>query len=708
MPRKSRSSTTDVGVADRRKAWGVALLAHAILFGAATSVFADIQAGGTYPEYPPLIKPDPWGVGTLYIGWSEETGYAAGGSVDIKDGSKVTAPTAYLAYGPLGSGNVSVRGVNPISGAPSEFQAANLAIGWSGEGGISLFDQGILRSQSAVVGNDGFYSESGFPSRGTVNVNGAGCLWDAGTVYVAAAGEGTVDVVGGGRVLSDDAFLGYLHPAAAASGVGTVLVRTGGLWSSSGLFSVGYQGVGNLIVQGRGTVESRTGQVTQDFTQTQPSHATVEDPGSIWRITETLLIGGELAVRAGGRVTNGGDAMVSWPGVRPRVVVQDAGSVWENTASLRVGAADAAGAPGDVQVKSGGAVTCATGHVQDGTVHVMGNNSRWSVGGTLNVGQHGGSARVEIFDSGLVEADDCFIGTARGNGTVRVADAGSRLRVAHDLQIGGDDPGATNVLEVFPGGLVEAGNELVIARLGQLRVQPGGTVATERLNILTSTSGDGGTADLNGAGGIIRVGTLLHAKKREKITFGGGAIDLTDGAAIFEYASPGESPLAYLRDRLIGGRNGGTWNGPGIHSTTAAALVNTSLGIAEASALGVTSFAGLPVDDTTVLIKLTLLGDANLDGTVNITDLGALAGHWQGPGGWSDGDFNYDGVVSIADLGPLATNWQATLRPALRPGLADSLMSLGLPTTSVPEPAYGLLMVVGAVVALRRRWRNCY
>ena len=40
----------------------------------------------------------------------------------------------------------------------------------------------------------------------------------------------------------------------------------------------------------------------------------------------------------------------------------------------------------------------------------------------------------------------------------------------------------------------------------------------------------------------------------------------------------------------------------------------TALGYAEASFLGVTSFGGLPVDSSSVLIRYTLSGDANIDG----------------------------------------------------------------------------------------------
>jgi hypothetical protein len=61
-----------------------------------------------------------------------------------------------------------------------------------------------------------------------------------------------------------------------------------------------------------------------------------------------------------------------------------------------------------------------------------------------------------------------------------------------------------------------------------------------------------------------------------------------------------------------------------------------------------------------------LAGDADNDGTVDITDLGILATNWQqSTRTFSQGDFNYDATVDITDLGILATKWQQSLPAAL-------------------------------------------
>jgi hypothetical protein len=57
-------------------------------------------------------------------------------------------------------------------------------------------------------------------------------------------------------------------------------------------------------------------------------------------------------------------------------------------------------------------------------------------------------------------------------------------------------------------------------------------------------------------------------------------------------------------------------------------------------------------------------GDANLDGTVDASDLNVVAQRWQSAAfGWSNGDFIPDGSIDANDLNVLGQNWLARISP---------------------------------------------
>lgn len=102
----------------------------------------------------------------------------------------------------------------------------------------------------------------------------------------------------------------------------------------------------------------------------------------------------------------------------------------------------------------------------------------------------------------------------------------------------------------------------------------------------------------------------------------------------------------------------------------------------------------------------TRRGDTNLDGKVDVSDLGALASNWQQSAGWAGGDFNGDGIVDVSDLGALASFWQfdrVNLRPPPAGGFAEALALFPTLAGVIPEPgAVAGLLALGAL-ALRRR-----
>lgn len=171
----------------------------------------------------------------------------------------------------------------------------------------------------------------------------------------------------------------------------------------------------------------------------------------------------------------------------------------------------------------------------------------------------------------------------------------------------------------------------------------------------------------------------------------GKSLDMTDRALVVDYT--GGSPRATLEAQVGTGFNAGSQNGPGIR--TSLGTSNRRLGIAEANetALFGSPFGGQTLDATTVLLRYTVTGDADLSGTTNIDDFGRLAANFNLPGRWALGDFDYSGTVNIDDFGLLAANFNQSLP-------AGAVGSRGV----VPEPTVcGLLLLAGTAQARRRR-----
>jgi hypothetical protein len=203
------------------------------------------------------------------------------------------------------------------------------------------------------------------------------------------------------------------------------------------------------------------------------------------------------------------------------------------------------------------------------------------------------------------------------------------------------------------------------------------------------------------AGGTIGIGS--NARMFGAPSLGANArINIRSNGVAFDY-NPGSSPLGTIRSQIISGFAGGAWNGPGIISTTSN---NSTHGIGYAEATAIFSsfpatFLGMQVDATSVLVRRTRYGDANLDGQVNLQDFNRLASAFGTTGVWSQGDFNYDGNVNLQDFNRLASNFGLSAAgPEVTP---QDWARLG---AAVPEPTSLALFGVAASVAMSRRRRR--
>jgi hypothetical protein len=180
-------------------------------------------------------------------------------------------------------------------------------------------------------------------------------------------------------------------------------------------------------------------------------------------------------------------------------------------------------------------------------------------------------------------------------------------------------------------------------------------------------------------------------------TGGGDGVSEVDGLSIapdarFDLTNNGlivgSTPIAAVRAAILAGRNGGDWSGDGLTSSAAAAnSASAAVGYAVAGDLGLNRFMGQIVTDADVLVRYTRLGDANLDGVVNINDFSRLAANFNTAGDWSDGDFDFSGSVGITDFAQMAANFNLA----------------ALAERAVPEPSMVIVAAIALLGSARRR-----
>ena len=300
-----------------------------------------------------------------------------------------------------------------------------------------------------------------------------------------------------------------------------------------------------------------------------------------------------------------------------------------------------------------------------------------------------GSARA-LYNSVVVTRD--FV--ISGNQTLTFAGA---INLGNAPRIITVDPTATAQLSATISGgtlagMVKHGGGAMY--LSAFNLLGGGMVVNDGTLTLTATQRLGGPAHV-GPGATMRVagtgGAVLLSSALSVDAANGGVLDLTDRGAIVDYTDTDPSPLAAVTALIASGYNAGAWTGPGVHSTVAATLGNTAVGIVEADDVALTSFLGQPFTGQALLLRHTLYGDSNLSGNVDLADFARLAGNFNiVGGGWYNGDYNYDGGTGLADFALLAANYNLAV-PG--PGARQA----------VPEPGVPGLLLCGLLSIARRR-----
>ena len=189
--------------------------------------------------------------------------------------------------------------------------------------------------------------------------------------------------------------------------------------------------------------------------------------------------------------------------------------------------------------------------------------------------------------------------------------------------------------------------------IGQLTVSNGGTATLQTLfgaEIVNGTlqftpnDADTGTSSLN---------NLLLAGSMDNWS---GRVDLTNDKLIVETTAGNKAALlATLQNEGAYG----TTHAAGIMSSQLPA--NMVLVVVDAAKTGLTSFGGVPIDSNSILIGPELLGDANLDGAVDLSDLSIVENNFgTATTSWTSGNFDNSGTIDLTDLSEALNNFGAT------------------------------------------------
>ena len=209
---------------------------------------------------------------------------------------------------------------------------------------------------------------------------------------------------------------------------------------------------------------------------------------------------------------------------------------------------------------------------------------------------------------------------------------------------------ASGLIATEPGGRTHAGG-LIKKGAGRLilsgaNAYAGGTVveAGELVVRDPAALGTGGLEVRNGARVTFDVGTGLLPLSRLDLKVG-GILDVATGS--LRLAS-GNYDLAAIKSLILAARGNGSWAGPGITCTSIQPGTPFAVG-----------YRMLP--DGSLVVGYSGVGDANMDGSVDDSDLSQVStsgkyGSGATDAAWWQGDFNYDGVVNIKDLVSMRTS----------------------------------------------------
>jgi autotransporter-associated beta strand protein len=614
----------------------------------------------------------------------------------------------YLESGTGNSGTYVVTGANCQILSGSSGTAVTLAAGATIIGQADISGAYITTPGNEGLNNAGLIELIGSSTEGaTLSVGlGSAVLTNSGTLVTTASGSvsGVVDFISNQLVNSGTVNVQAGTQVGGIQTTGTINVAAGATLTSGGLNEVG----GVLTINGSLAGSAVTLQATTDLVGTATSTAvlaaTTTNTGTL-----TVSTTGDPSATAAvisGRLNNTTGIVNIDAGTQFKNVVTNSGTILiasgvpvgfstsniaQSGGLIDVAAPDLLDFSRNMLLLTGGKIV-----LQPGVTGAMSEMKLSQV--NYQVSGHGPATTTGTIASGAVGPGQLpgFVDLAGNNVTFNVSagTAAEQIVISAPITDGAITKSGAGAMELL-GANTYTGGTTVTA--GSLLIGAGGALPANGAVSVT-----GGKLQLAAGTGLAQMTSLAIS--------GNGVLDIGNNRVVINYGINAD-PISSIAALLATGYNGGAWNGAGGIVSSAPMIVggvSYALGYADAADPG--NPAGLA--SGTIEIAYTLLGDADLNATVNGIDFGILAANFNKTvTSWDQGDFNYDNIVNGIDFTELAANFNRALSTG-NAGVSSAHWSAleqfaaanGL-LADVPEPSALAVIVLGGVGLMARRQR---
>jgi hypothetical protein len=618
------------------------------------------------------------------------------GTVTITTGSLFTANA-----GILNKGSITLLANTTIaSGSAATLDNEdNLALaGGTIAGAGQIINNGLLFGFGTIAGTDGFTNNNYLSAvNGNILFSTAGTNTNAGTIALTAGHQfqlngvtltnnGTFSLANGllnGTGSFSNAAPGSLvgpgtitapftNTGSVSPGAGTLLITTS--WTNNGSIQptgVGSQLTGGLIlnnasIQGAGTIAAAV-----------TNNGTIEATGGVLIFTAALTNSstGTLRASPNNKILIQGANFPTNAGLIDLAggTFDNGGQPLNNTGTITgfgVFSTGGAGLTNNANITFTGGTATINGNVTNNANHTL--NVKYQpalfTGNVLN------NANATIKTTNTTAT---FTGTFTNNGSY-LSDPSTNI-FSSLTNNGTMSGGSGDVYTFTPGAGFSNGGTFTNggALNASANLTNAGTFTQTGPQSWSSTAGFTNTAGTASFGSNAKLAFL---------TITGGTVDTTTSLFIVEPTNKSATLAAIEADAAN-------------HSLLSSTLpAHTALAVIDNATLPTpfTTFGGMPADTNSILIAPELLGDTNIDGTVNVADLNTvLANLGATQSNWTKGNFDDAATIDLTDLNDVLNNLGQTY--------ANS--SAAQPSAPTPEPGSLWLWVAGVVLVsgVRRR-----